>query len=397
MKNQLNNSNLIYLKPKFGIYIHIPFCEKICNYCDFYKIQLQNTKEIKQYFIKVKEHLIEWLNFYNIPQLISIYFGGGTPGLFDEEYANILNILKVFITPKVEITLETNPENITENKLKIWKNLGFNRLSIGIQTFNYNGLKFLTRTHKSANAIQKIKLSQKYFNNINVDLIYAWPQQTPKIFIQDLNTVITLKIPHISLYELSYHKNTTLWNKIAKGIITPMEDNNIFELYRQACKILKTKKYIHEEISNWAKKNFLALHNTLYWNTNYVIAVGPSAHGFVPSDKIYGLRYAYPSNLKNFLKSNPINIPKTYKELIIDKRNIDSFFIEYISCALRTHTGINLDFVKKIFNKTLHISPFIHQALKNKQIRLSQTSLQLNEIEFFKENSWSLKILECFK
>ena len=164
---------------RLGLYLHIPFCKSICHYCDFPKTRLFNKDLVSKYFSKLKTVLQQWLSVDSI-HFSSVYLGGGTPGLFAEEYASIFALLRGYIDKDAEITIEVNPNDVRRENLSIWKDFGINRISIGVQSFNDDALRFLTRSHSSKTAEHSIELAKDFFSNVNIDLIYGLPSQKVK-------------------------------------------------------------------------------------------------------------------------------------------------------------------------------------------------------------------------
>lgn len=276
-----------------SVYIHIPFCKQKCKYCSF----ISFAKIEKQF--EYIDSLIKEIDFYYKKEDIkTLYFGGGTPSLLD-----IGLLKKVFnkfkLNPNYEATIEINPDDANEEYFKKLKNIGFNRISIGAQTFDNNILKIIGRRHNSEQTIQAIKSAQKArFNNISVDLIYGLPEQTIETLKKDLETVKNLNIQHISTYGLKIEEESA-WGKFVPKNIP--DDDMQADMYLIINNFLKQNEYFRYEISNFAKENQESKHNLNYWNNQEYYGFGIAAHGY-----INGIRYSNPQTLEVYLK-NPVS------------------------------------------------------------------------------------------
>lgn len=267
-------------------YIHIPFCLSICSYCDFCKFYY-HEKMVNQYLDALKEEIDK---YYKGDCLETLYIGGGTPSCLNiEELTKLFEILKVFNHYNLEYTIECNIENITEEKLKLFKQYGINRISIGIQSFNEKYIKYLNRNHTKEDAINKINLVKKYFDNINVDLIYAIPNQTLKELEDDIDIFLSLGIAHISTYSLIIEPHTVLYNKKENNI----DDELDYEMYKLICD--KLKDYEHYETSNFGK--IKSKHNLTYWNNEEYYGFGLGASGYIES-----VRYDNTKSFNEYIK-----------------------------------------------------------------------------------------------
>ena len=313
-----------------SIYIHIPFCSSIFSYCDFTKIYY--NKLFTMDYLKELEKEIK--NNYNNDVLKTIYIGGGTPSSLDlEELEYLFNILDSLIKDtNYEYTIECNVENLTEEKIKLFKKYGINRVSIGVQTFNEKYLKFLNRHHSRDDVINIINILKKYnINNINVDLIYALPGQTLEELDDDLEEIIKLDIPHISTYSLIIEPNTILYNNGIKNIDEELD----FKMYEKI--INKLNNYNHYEVSNFAKPGYESKHNLTYWNNNEYYGFGVGASGY-----INGIRYDNARSINNYLKGTRM----VQKEYIDFNTKLENEFI----LGFRKISGIN----KKEFYDKYH-------------------------------------------
>ncbi len=380
-----------------GLYIHIPFCSHLCSYCDFAKTANFNEKKIKSYFLRIASDLKQVLAKHKqdvSAKITSIYFGGGTPGLFTQEYEPLFLIFDsyrdIFVNEK-EVTLEVNPNDIQTDSLLFWKTLGINRLSIGVQTFNEKGLKFLGRDHSAKKAFDAVELASRYFKNINMDLIYGWSGQTSEQWQEDLEKTMQLPVTHISAYSLTYEDGTILGKKLRRNLVAKTADDFYEQLYRQAYEFFKRKNFKHEEVSNWYLQGFEAQHNALYWRMKPYIALGIGAHGFdfdhnKPLD--LGQRYFFSKNEHDYLQKN---MPAQ-----IDERDAEGFILECLATGLRTIYGVDLNLIQRKTNKIINIDSEMEEWLKEQSIVLKNHFLFLNEQEWFREQSWVVRLSDKF-
>ena len=273
-------------------YIHIPFCETICAYCDFCKFYYQ--KEWVSPYLKALKKEIE--TSYQNEVLDTLYVGGGTPSSLSlEELKELLEILKQFRMSKhIEYTMECNIENLTKEKLMLMKEYGVNRLSIGVQTFQKDALKLIERNHTKEEVFEKMKWAKEIgFTNINVDLMYALPKETIQDLKNDLDIFLKLDIPHISTYSLIIEPHTKFSN------LKPISEDLDYEMYQLIEHTLEKKGYDHYETSNYGKKGYFSKHNLTYWNNEEYYGFGVGASGYVR-----GVRYDNTRNLTAYLKEN---------------------------------------------------------------------------------------------
>ena len=256
-------------------YIHIPFCKNICSYCDFCKF-FYNKEWIEKYLLSLE---CEIKKDYKNEKLKTLYIGGGTPSsLSIDELSKLFEIIKLFnLDDDYEFTIEFNIEDINEEKLKLCKDNQVNRISIGIESFNKENLVFLER--KSNDVKEKIELVKEYFDNINVDLIYALPNESLDVLEEDLDNIINLDVKHISCYSLILEEHTKLFNRNIK----PIEEDLDYEMYRLINK--KLKNYNHYEISNYAKKGYESKHNLTYWNNEEYYGFGVGASSYIDNKR----------------------------------------------------------------------------------------------------------------
>ena len=356
-----------------SVYIHIPFCSDICSYCDFCKI-FYNRNLVFKYLEQLK---IEIEKKYKGDIIKTIYIGGGTPSSLSlVQLTKLFDILKKFIFNLDEFTIECNVESIDEDKLLLFKNNGVNRISVGIQTLNDNYIKFLNRKHNKKIVKEKIKLIKKYFDNINVDLIYAIPGQTIYELNDDLNFVLGLGVKHISCYSLIIEEHTKLYIDKYEQIDEDLD----YKMYKHICKKLKKYGYNHYEISNFAKDGYESKHNLGYWNNLEYYGFGMGASGY-----INGIRYDNTKSINNYLKG--------YYELtkhILDKlEKIENEFI----LGLRKVKGINkLDFYNK-YHIDINSIDSVNKLLSIKKIIDDGNNIFINEKNLYTSNDILLEFL----
>jgi len=319
-----------------GIYVHIPFCIKKCPYCDFYSITDQSLEHL---FI---EALIKEMQIISRHPLFfdSLYLGGGTPSVLKP--ANIGKIIenayRLFnILTASEVTIEVNPGTITPEKLKGYRDIGINRLNIGVQSFQDANLDFLGRIHSSNDAKKTIKWARKAgFDNIGIDLIYGIPGQTKKAWISDLQKAVEFEPEHLSCYMLTYEKGTPLDRDRQQGKFKPVADFLTGKLFETTMEYLTNCGYVQYEISNFAKDvHRKSRHNLKYWSVTPYLGFGPSAHSFIEFQ-----RYRNCRNVKKYINHiKEGRLPVEEKEIL----NREQRMMEMIYLGLRKTDGININ------------------------------------------------------
>ncbi|MBP6219133.1 MAG: radical SAM family heme chaperone HemW [Oligoflexales bacterium] len=389
--------------PGYGLYIHIPFCSFMCHYCDFAKTALWDNELVSRYLQTLVQHLRTYLDLYpgqDQAPILSVFLGGGTPGLFSREYEELFNTLRRYTDLNgLEITLEANPGDISEEKLQVWRELGINRLSVGIQSFQAAGLRYLTRDHSPELIREKLALVKKHFDNFSLDLIFGWGEQTLELWHQDLLETIACAPKHISCYKLTYSSTTTpLGRAFHRGKIQEQEEELLCRYYEAAQKVLAGAGYHHDEVSNWSKPGFASQHNHLYWQDQYYIGLGLGACGYLPSSEKIGQRYEYTRSFIQFLDS-PL-LPPLFegKSLLLKKeeRTDESWLIEYLSSGIRCKAGVDLERIRKKLNLSFTPRSTVLWGLEQGLLASDGKRLTLSSEEWFKEGAWSLLLLECF-
>ncbi len=321
-----------------GIYLHIPFCERKCIYCDFYSVESLNLiDEFVKAILKEIEIFKVESDFVNDACFDTIYFGGGTPSLLEPtQVEKILNEIQIKfkISENPEITIEANPGTIDRGKLYEFKKVGVNRISFGVQSFFDDDLKFLGRIHTSDDAINCVKFAfEAGIYNVNIDLIFGLPRQTLEMWEKNLFKAIELDVPHISAYNLIVEKGTPLYELVKFGKISLPSEDEQAKFYEVTIDVLEGAGYFHYEVSNFAKAGFECKHNLKYWLYENYIGFGPSAHSFWVNKRWWNV-----ANLNKYLNVvNSGKLPIANFEILSEEKMIE----EFIYLGLRS-TGIEI-------------------------------------------------------
>ena len=365
------------MNKKSGIYIHFPFCNVKCGYCDFYSIV--NRKESIPDFIEsiVKEiDLYFNSNYSNKLKFDTIFLGGGTPSLIEPHYIEkIFKALSNHIDFSIikEITIEANPGEISKDYLNGFREIGINRISFGFQSLDDKLLKFLDRLHSSKQCIVAFEEARTAgFENINTDMIFNIPGQSLDILSKNLKSVIKLQPEHISSYSLTVEKGTMLYSNVTKGKVVMPDEELDYNMYEMTTSIMSNNRYTQYEASNYAKKSKECLHNLHYWNLDPYIAFGPSAHGYDGKKRWWNHRSL---NLYlSILKKNKLPIKNS--EILSTKNK----FNEIIMNGLRTSKGINIEKLNKIttsINIDEKIQKWPQLIMEDKYLRLKDNNFML--------------------
>jgi len=317
-----------------SLYIHIPWCVKKCPYCDFNSHNLPNNLNQEQYINALILDLKHDLAYIKNRNLISIFIGGGTPSLFDAKYIGLLldNINKyINFDNNIEITLEANPGTFNIDKFKSYKQVGINRLSIGVQSFNNNYLIKLGRIHNKDDALNTCNLALDIFNNINIDLMFGLPNQILNDALNDLNLAIKLNVQHISWYQLTIEPNTVFY----KTKPNLPNDDYIFDIYKNGLDLLINNDFKQYEVSAYSKDNYQAKHNLNYWTFGDYLGIGAGAHGKITNEFGKVMRTIKKRNPNNYL-SNIGNF--TAEQFYIENKELP---FEFLLNALRLTNGVN--------------------------------------------------------
>lgn len=326
-----------------GIYIHIPFCKQACHYCDFHFST--SVKKKDEMVLALAKEIVLRREEFNDEVVENIYFGGGTPSiltildikfLIDEVYKNY----KVAYNP--EITVEANPDDLSQNFIIELSKTSVNRLSIGIQSFFEDDLKMMNRAHNSAEAKKCLEIATNYFDNISIDLIYGIPEMSNQKWIKNIETALSFGIQHISSYALTVEPKTALKKLIETGKISQPKDEVAAAHFDILVEKLEENVFIHYELSNFGKENYFSKNNSSYWLGKKYIGIGPSAHSFNGNCRSWNV-----SNNNLYLKSISLNkLPSEIEVLTTpDKYN------EYIMTGLRTIWGVSINRVETEFGE----------------------------------------------
>lgn len=355
-----------------GIYIHIPFCRHKCIYCNFYS--LASTRYMDKISGAINAELLQRKEYLGAQKIETIYFGGGTPSML--EISDIESIVKTIyslfkVASDAEITLEANPDDLSPSKLKALKNMGINRLSIGIQSFREEDLVFLSRTHSSEQVFRCINDSQQAgFSNLSIDLIYGIPTLTEDGWKENLEKAFAFGIPHISAYSLTVEEKTPLEAMILKGKMKPVDENLSLAHYHILTKLTRQQGYEQYEISNFCLPGAYSRHNTAYWQGKHYLGAGPSAHSYNGASRSWNV-----ANLVKYIETANSGNVEHDQEIL----NQTTLFNEFIMTSLRTIWGCDLVSAKKKFGAEkaehllLNATPFI----ESKQMIYSQGKLIL--------------------
>jgi len=348
-----------------GIYIHIPFCKQRCTYCDFYTNVAPHL--IPSFVESIVIELQKRVDYLTTEPVTSIYFGGGTPSLLTAHHFQLIFQTintHYLVEESAEITFEANPDDLTSEYLTSISTLPFNRISIGIQSFNDADLLFINRRHTANQAIQAVKNAQQFgFDNISIDLIYGLPFQTEKQWEQQLDIAFSLNVQHISAYGLTYEEDTVLWKMREKGKVQQVDDDVMNAMYALLLDKAKSNDFEAYEISNFAKKDFRSRHNSSYWKMEKYLGIGPSAHSYNSESRQWNV--ASITEYTNAIRNNSICFE-------LEELTINDKYNDYVMVSLRTADGADMTFLESLFG-----IEFKNYFLDNAQQYISDGMMQL--------------------
>jgi len=326
-----------------GVYFHIPFCRQKCNYCDFFSGRDSKRRVDDLVQAEITE-LISRRNYIGEEIVNTLYFGGGTPSLLTiSQVRKVLDCVKnnFEVSPGCEVTFEANPDDLTGEYLNDLYQSGINRLSVGIQSFNDNILRFLGRRHDSKRLVEIIELAKNAgFDNISADLIYAIPGMEYEVYLDSLEKVIQLDIQHVSAYSLTIEKGTYFGKLLEKKLINEVDEEVMMKHYNSTVDILAKNGFVQYEISNYARHGFKSRHNSSYWENEIYLGIGPSAHSFNRVSRQWNV-----SNIKKYCEPISLSEPSYEIEYLTD----NDHFNEYLITGLRTTNGISIGYVINYF------------------------------------------------
>lgn len=354
-----------------GIYLHIPFCKTRCIYCDFYST---TRSEMADRYVSALCRELELRKSYldNEP-VETIYFGGGTPSQLSKE-----NFEKIFETIEreynlgncEEITLEANPDDLTPEYIKMLSSLPFNRISIGIQTFNEQTLRLLKRRHTAEQAISAVKECRMAgFQNISIDLMYGLPGETPESWEADLEQAVNLNVEHISAYHLIYEEGTPLYEMLQKHKVEEVDEESSVDFFALMIDRLTEAGFQHYEISNFCKPDMYSQHNSSYWTGKKYLGCGPSAHSFNGSTRQWNV-----SSLDKYIAGIEKGIP----DFEIEELNVTTRYNDFVITSLRTMWGLSLNRLEEEFG-----TEFKQYCLENAQTYLDSGKLEIRDNTLF--------------
>ena len=366
-----------------GIYIHIPFCNQACHYCDFhFSTSLKKKDELLQAL--VTELQLRKDEFKNT-QVETIYFGGGTPSLLNKDELQLIidAVYKNYqVSDNPEITLEANPDDLISAKdasntvFQDYKSIGINRLSIGIQSFFETDLKLMNRAHNQHEAKIALQEATTYFDNISVDLIYGIPGSTNDQWLKNIETALAFNIPHISSYALTVEPKTALASFIEKGVIENVDDALAEQQFLILVDTLTQHGFVHYELSNFGKPDYFSRNNSAYWQGKSYLGIGPSAHSFNGNERGWNVR-----NNSKYIQS----LLENKLPIEIEKLSKSDQYNEYIMTGLRTIWGVSLDKIERDFG--IHFKELLlkesEKHIKNQLLYIEKNTLRVTKKGLF--------------
>ena len=389
------------MKKTLGLYIHIPFCERKCNYCGFLSFVMKEnndnyfklgenddivgeTASVKDYFDNLLKEIDNRGEYLRDKYVVdTIFIGGGTPSAVDEEYIEkLLKKIKLHydVHEDVEITIEANPNSLTEKKIVSYKNAGINRISIGVQSFDDDELRMLGRLHNEEMAIDKINLCRKLgIENLSVDLIFDLPDQKFESWHRTLIKAISLGVDHISAYSLQIEEGTKFYREFKMGSLSTADDEKLRKFYDLAVNELTDAGYDHYEISNFSKPGFESRHNLMYWDNAEYYGIGAGASGYVN-----GVRYKNHGPIRHYLKAVEEGNARINEEHLSLREQME----EEMFLGLRKKTGVSKARFEEKFGTSFEniygqvVRDLCHQGLlqvEGQQIRMTKKGLFLGD------------------
>jgi oxygen-independent coproporphyrinogen-3 oxidase len=350
-----------------GIYIHIPFCKQKCHYCNFFSVASGKYRAV--YVEALLKEMDRQKNYLEDKTVHTIYFGGGTPSMLTtKEIHQILKKLDSLFTISndVEITLEANPDDLNEDKLKSLKNeTAINRLSMGVQSFFDDDLTYLNRVHSGNQARDAIELTLKNkFDNLTIDLIYGIPTLSEEKWQRNLEIFLSYNLPHLSAYSLTVEPKTALSTLIRKKKMLPVDEEKAIRHFNILLEETNKNDYIHYEISNFAKQGYYSKHNSIYWLGGHYLGLGPSAHSFNGVSRQWNV-----SAMKQYIEADTLAKTVFEKEVLSTNQRYD----EYVMTSLRTSWGCDSEHILNVFGQHyfLHfesgVQPFLVEGKLEKK------------------------------
>lgn len=367
-----------------GIYIHIPFCKSRCIYCGFYST---TNKELKERYVDalIREIHMRKDDFARLGTSLSpsststVYFGGGTPSSLSVcDIERIVGALEsTFNGTPSEVTLEMNPDDVTKDYIKAVRQMGINRISMGIQTFDDSRLQFIRRRHNASQAEKAVMtIREEGIHNVSIDLMFGFPNQTMDEWVTDIDKAIALHPTHISAYSLMYEEDTPLFRMLQKGEINQIDDETSLAMYTELINRLTANGYEHYEISNFAMPGYRSVHNSSYWHDTPYLGFGAAAHSYNKETRSWNI-----PDLKKYIESIESGVLPSESEVI----DADTHYNDLITTALRTREGLNLDDLPQkyreyaLVNARKSISEHLLEATDS-HIRLTREGLFVSDM-----------------
>lgn len=367
-----------------GIYIHIPFCKSRCIYCGFYST---TNKELKERYVDalIREIHMRKDDFARLGTSLSpsststVYFGGGTPSSLSVcDIERIVGALEsTFNGTPSEVTLEMNPDDVTKDCIKAVRQMGINRISMGIQTFDDSRLQFIRRRHNASQAEKAVMtIREEGIHNVSIDLMFGFPNQTMDEWVTDIDKAIALHPTHISAYSLMYEEDTPLFRMLQKGEINQIDDETSLAMYTELINRLTANGYEHYEISNFAMPGYRSVHNSSYWHDTPYLGFGAAAHSYNKDTRSWNI-----PDLKKYIESIESGVLPSESEVI----DADTHYNDLITTALRTREGLNLDDLPQkyreyaLVNARKSISEHLLEATDSR-IRLTREGLFVSDM-----------------
>ena len=365
-----------------GIYIHIPFCKTRCIYCDFYSTTRSELKS--QYIRALCRELTERKEYLKGEAVETIYFGGGTPSqLSEDDFKEVFKTIEqVYGTREAtEITLEANPDDLTEEYTQMLRTLPFNRISMGIQTFDDATLKLLKRRHNARTATEAVRRCREAgYQNISIDLIYGLPGETKERWEKDLRQAISLNVEHISAYHLIYEEDTPIYNMLKQHQIEEVDEDSSLQFFTLLIEHLQNAGYEHYEISNFCRPGKYSRHNTSYWRGIPYLGCGPSAHSFNGTTREWNV-----SSIDLYIKG----IEGNQRDFETENLDQTTRYNEFIITTIRTIWGTPIEKLKQEFGNELweYCRKMSAPYLENGKLEIHEGALRLTREGIFISDS----------
>ncbi|WP_246745123.1 radical SAM family heme chaperone HemW [Thiospirochaeta perfilievii] len=376
-----------------SLYVHIPFCSNKCKYCDFYS-ETDGFNRIPLVVTQIINQLDFWLNKLGSPNITTIFIGGGTPSILPiDELDRLLKHIDRLTPNRVEWSIESNPESITDSFLNCCNRYGVSRLSIGVQSINNATLNVLGRRVEPNRVVDALKLVKKYWRGqFSLDFITSVPNQSREMVLNDINFAIQSNPDHISFYALSLEDGTKLEDEVSKGIIEELEPKKSEDLWLYGRELLKNAGYINYEVSNYTKST-PCLHNINYWELKPYLGIGPGAVSTLIDKDNQIIRVSNKKSINEFLKGRESNWGEEYERL-----NPEEFLEDYIIMGLRLKRGINRKRFKNIFNVDIwDVIPISKKLEEDGVISTDSDFYKFSKRGFNIMNTFLVEILDSIK